>query len=112
MYDTTGMFVIPTVSTSEVVTGVFIVAALAALLAPLIRYLACMASQAKDLMDGMSVYARFAYFQMFSRSEAIPKPDEASEKFEALYSHWYGRRLFCVPGILFCFYNISGPTRS
>jgi hypothetical protein len=60
----------------------------------------------------MSVYARFAYFQMFSRSEAIPKPDEASEKFEALYSHWYGRRLFCVPGILFCFYNISGPTGS
>jgi hypothetical protein len=96
------MFVIPTVSTAEVVTGVFIVAALAALLAPLARYLAIgWLAKRKDIMDGMSIYARFAYFQMFSRSQTIPKPDQASERFEELYSQWYGRRLYCVPGILF-----------
>ena|ERR1700684_4113641 len=96
-----GTFVIPTVSTPEVVIAVFIVAALAALLAPLIRYLTIgWRAKRRDIMDGMSVYARFAYLQMFSRSEAIPKPDEACEKLEELYLHWYGRRLFCVPGVL------------
>jgi hypothetical protein len=91
-----------TPSTPEIVTGVFIMTALAALIAPLIRYLAIgWRAKRKDIMDGMSAYARFAYFRMFSRSEAIPKQTEASQNFEKLYSHWYGRRLFCVPGILF-----------
>ena len=91
-----------TVMRPEVVTGAFILAALAALVAPLIRYLVFgWRAKRKDIMDGMNAYARFAYFQMFSRSELIPKQDEASANFEKLYSHWYGRRLYCVPGILF-----------
>jgi hypothetical protein len=87
---------------SAIVTAVFILAALSALVAPLIRYLAIgWRAKRKDIMDGMSIHARFAYFQMFSRSETIPKQSEASEKFEELYTLWYGRRLYCVPGILF-----------
>ena len=95
----------------EITTAVFILTAVAALMAPLMRYLAIgWRAKRKDIMDGMSAYARFAYFQMFSRSETIPKPSEASANFETLYSHWYGRRLFCVPGILFAVVGLIAVT--
>jgi hypothetical protein len=51
-------------------------------------------------MDGLGPDARIAYFQMFKRNLPTPARDEASEKFDALYSDFYGRKFFLLPGIL------------
>jgi hypothetical protein len=54
----------------------------------------------KDIMDGLDAEARFAYFKMFGHSEATPSDVAAAKEFEKLYSHWYGRRFFFLPGLL------------
>jgi hypothetical protein len=73
----------------DIITAVFVFTTLAALLAPLIRYLAIgWRAKRKDIMDGMSAYARFAYFQMFSRSETLPQRKRPTV-------HWIGEIPIC-----------------
>jgi hypothetical protein len=58
-------------------------------------------SKRNDIMNGFDKDARLAYFAMFSRNEDPPDDaDTAADKFEQLYSQWYGRRFFIAPGIL------------
>jgi hypothetical protein len=74
----------------------------AILVQPLLRYvLVGWKAKRKEIMDGLRPKARHAYFLMFSCSEPVPNDlDVASSKFERLYSRWYGRRYYTVPGVL------------
>ena len=73
----------------------------ATMLAPLIRYVTVgWLAKRKDIMDGVGAEARLAYFKMFSPSEVPETADLAFAEFERLYSKWYGRRFFLVPGLL------------
>ncbi|MDB5863874.1 MAG: hypothetical protein JWO70_1680 [Betaproteobacteria bacterium] len=72
-----------------------------ALVMPLIRYVTTgWKAKRKDIMDGLDAHARMCYFEMFSRSGATPAEADASKAFEQLYTQWYGRRFFLVPGLL------------
>lgn len=74
----------------------------AILMAPTLRYVVRgWKAKRKDIMDGLSSSARYAYFAMFSPSETLPRDKaEASLQFEKLYEEWYGRRYFIVPASL------------
>jgi hypothetical protein len=61
-------------------------------------------------MDGLNDDARLAYFEMFSRSEDLPFAATASAQFEQLYSSWYGRRFFIMPGVLLFVVSASAVT--
>jgi hypothetical protein len=75
---------------------------LAPLMMPLVRYLTKgWQAKRKDIMDGLNGKARLSYFNMFCRVDTrIESEAEAKTRFEALYTHWYGRRLYIGPGIL------------
>jgi hypothetical protein len=71
------------------------------LLMPLIRYSTIgWKAKRQDIMDGLDATARVCYFAMFSRSGNPPTEANASAAFEQLYTKWYGRRFFLVPGLL------------
>lgn len=75
---------------------------IAILLVPPMRYvLVGWAAKRKDIMDGLGLKSRIAYFQMFSKSSEYAKevegPVDIFNEFEALYEKWYGRRLFFTP---------------
>jgi hypothetical protein len=72
-----------------------------ALVMPLIRYvMRGWKAKRQDIMDGLDVEARICYFKMFIRGEEPPARSRASKAFEELYTKWYGRRFFLVPGVL------------
>ncbi len=71
------------------------------MMAPFLAYVVVgWKAKRKDIMDSFDKDARLAYFKMFSRSEEAPSLDTVVVNFETLYSQWYGRRFFWVPGIL------------
>ena len=79
-----------------------IVAGVGPLIFPLVHYTRIgWQAKRKDILDSLSAEARLAYFKMFNRSEASPaSAAAASTEFEKLYSTWYGRKFFIVPGLL------------
>jgi len=84
-----------------IICVLLIVVGVATLMAPFVRYVTIgWQAKRKDIMDGLNADARLAYFQMFSRSGPIPDASSAAIAFENLYSEWYGRRFFIVPGVL------------
>lgn len=86
---------------NTVICGFLILAGVALLIAPLLRYISVgWRAKRKDIMDGLDADARLAYFEMFSRSGTMPTQGSASTEFERLYFKWYGRRFFLVPGLL------------
>ena len=86
---------------SILISCLLIVVGLATMMAPFLAYVIVgWKAKRKDIMDGFDKDARLAYFKMFSRSEEAPSLDTAVVNFETLYSQWYGRRFFWVPGIL------------
>jgi hypothetical protein len=81
----------------------------AALMLPLWHYvLVGWRVKRKDIMDGLNPDARLAYFEMFSRSDPTPSAADASANFEQLYSRWYGRRFFLMPGLLLFLAGLIG----
>jgi hypothetical protein len=89
-----------------------IVTGVATLGFPLLRY-ARVGWEAKrqDIMDSLNGEARLAYFKMFDRSDAAPgSATEASTRFENMYSKWYGRRFFVVPGLLLLLVGVMSVT--
>ena len=85
-----------------IIVLLLIVAGLTLLMMPLLRYVIVgWRAKRKDIMDGLDADARKAYFKMFSRSAPTPDPQSASDEFERLYTRWYGRRFFLLPGLLF-----------
>jgi len=84
---------------------------------PLIRYVSLgWKAKQNDIMGGQNPQARLQYFKMFVRDwvfdDVEEEPEETDEakaareeaaadkEFEALYSKWYGRRLYLGPGLL------------
>jgi hypothetical protein len=68
---------------------------------PLLHYVAIgWRARRKDIMDGLGPDARHAYFSMFCRSDPAPLAAKVEAAFSALYTHWYGRRFFILPGLL------------
>jgi len=85
----------------EFVGASLVFVAVAALLAPTARYLTVgWFAKRKDIMDGLGSSARLMYFQMFSPSELPDKTTAAANAFEAMYTKWYGRRLYLVPACI------------
>jgi hypothetical protein len=86
----------------DVICLLLIVAGIATLVIPPLHHVRVgWEVKRKDIMDGLSEEARLAYFKMFNRSEPPPaSATAASTEFEKLYSRWYGRRFFVVPGLL------------
>jgi hypothetical protein len=83
------------------VITVLISSATLVLVLPLLQYVAAgWRARRSEIMDGLSADARYAYFRMFIQSKERPTREEAFKKFEEMYTHWYGRRFFAVPGIL------------
>lgn len=65
----------------------------------------------KDIMDGLDAKARLAYFIKFSRSDPTPSSeDDAAKQFEKLYTRWYGRRFFALPGVLLLLVALAAVT--
>jgi hypothetical protein len=83
------------------VIAVLIACGTLTLIVPLLQYVTVgWRARRNDIMDGFSTDARCIYFQMFMPCEPQPSRDMASKKFDKMYTHWYGRRFFIVPGIL------------
>ena len=77
-----------------------ITASITMLIAPLFRYaLLGWKAKQRDIMDGFDPRAIRAYFGMFSRGSLPPEGQEVAE-FEKMYTKWYGRRFFILPGII------------
>ncbi len=74
---------------------------IATLMIPFLRYV-CFGWRAKrqDIMDVFTEDACRTYFEMFSPSRISSADKKVSVEFDRLYSKWYGRRLFWVPGLL------------
>ena len=90
---------------------VMILAAVALLMMPLLRYiLVGWKAKRKDIMDGLNPDARLAYFEMFSRAESTPSAADASAEFERLYARWYGRRFFVGPLLLLLLVSVIAIT--
>lgn len=84
-----------------IVVAILIAGTTIALLLPLFRYLVVgWRARRNEIMDGLNADARYAYFRMFVQNEARATRQEASRMFEHMYTHWYGRRYFIVPGVL------------
>ena len=85
----------------ELICVLLILIGVGAIMAPFSIYVVVgWSAKRKDIMDGFDAKARLAYFKMFCGSEDTPSSDTAMAKFEELYSLWYGRRFFWIPGIL------------
>jgi hypothetical protein len=84
------------------ICGLVIAVGIMSLIFPLVHYVwNGWEAKRKDIMDSLNAEARLAYFKMFARNDAIPPSASiASTQFETLYSKWYGRRFFIVPGVL------------
>ena len=107
------MQAIDVVATLKVLVGALLVlVGIAVLMTPVLHYVVVgWKAKRKDIMDGLDKEARLAYFQMFSRSEPTPAdPDKAASQFEKLYSKWYGRRFFLVPGVLLLLVGFAAVT--
>lgn len=73
----------------------------ATLMAPFYRYVTTgWKAKRKDILDGLSDDACQAYFEMFSPGDGPQTIDSAKEAFQDLYSRWYGRQYFAIPGVL------------
>ena len=86
---------------SILIRCLLIVVGLATMMAPFFAYVIVgWKAKRKDIMDGFDKNARLAYFKMFSPAEEDLTLETAAVRFETLYSQWYGRRFFWIPGIL------------
>jgi hypothetical protein len=86
-------------------------AGIAAIMAPFLRYVSVgWRAKRNDIMDGLDADARLAYFEMFCRSGVALSAPAASAEFEVLYSRWYGRRFFVVPGLCLCLVSLLSIT--
>ena len=93
-------------TTNTLVCTLVTFAGIAAIIAPFLRYVSVgWRAKRNDIMEGLDADARVAYFEMFCRSSGTLSAPAASAKFEALYSRWYGRRFFVVPGL--CLFLVS-----
>jgi hypothetical protein len=87
-------------STPWVVPHLVIIASMCVVLAPMFRYVIWgWRAKKQDITDGMDEAALSAYFAMFSRRDR-PKPGDETAAFDTMYSTWYGRRFFVLPGLI------------
>ncbi len=88
-------------TTQIIIVVVLSLGATLTLCLPLIHYVIVgWRARRDEIMDGLSGEARQAYFRMFIPCDEPLNPEEASQKFEEMYTHWYGRRYFAVPAVL------------
>ncbi|MDN8616288.1 hypothetical protein [Variovorax ginsengisoli] len=84
------------------IAGALVLVVTLALMLPMLRYLRSgWGAKRLDIIDGLSGEARLAYFQMFNRTNSPANAGDAVGAFEDLYKHWFGRRYFLWPGVLF-----------